>query len=90
MIPSVAEFARLAIVTSNERAGFEATQVTEAAGLKIEAAVRRFGARFISVEYHAYQSPWTELEETLSGQIEFIGDELCGLSLHCEGQVTWV
>jgi len=90
MIPSVAEFARLASVTSKERAGFEATQVTEAAGLKIEAAVRRFGARFISVEYHAYQSPWTELEETLSGQIEFIGDELCGLSLHCEGQVTWV
>ena len=90
MISSVAEFARLASAASKERIGFEATQVTESNGLRIEAAVRRHGSRSIHIEYLVYQSSWTELEETLSGQVEFIGDELCGLVLHCEGQATWV
>jgi len=87
---SVAEFARLASAASKERVGFEATQVTEGNGLRIEAAVRRHGSRSIHIEYKAYQSSWSELEETLSGQVEFVGDELCGFVLHCEGQVTWI
>ena len=90
MISSVAEFARLASTASKERIGFEATQVTESNGLRIEAAVRRYGSRSIHIEYLVYQCSWTELEETLSGQVEFIGDELCGFVLHCEGQATWV
>ena len=90
MTISVAEFARLASAASKEHAGFEVTQVVEFAGLRIEAVVRRAGFRSTHVEYKTYQSPWIELEETLSGQIEFIGDELCGFSLHCEGQATWV
>jgi len=90
MTPSVSEFARLASAASRQRVGFEATQITESSGLRIEAMVRRLGSRSIHAEYRTYQSPWTELEETLSGQVEFIGDELCGFGLHCEGQLTWV
>jgi len=90
MISSVAEFARWASAASKERVGFEAIQVTESSGLQIEAVVRRHGSRSIHIEYQVYQSSWTELEETLSGQVEFVGDELCGFVLHCEGQVTWV
>lgn len=90
MTPSVSEFARLSVAASRERVGFEATQITESNGLRIEAMVRRLGSRSIHAEYRTYQSPWTELEETLSGQVEFIGDELCGFGLHCEGQVTWI
>ena len=87
---SVAEFARLASAASKGRVGFEATQVTDSNGLRIEASVRRHGSRSIHIEYQVYQSSWTELEEALSGHVEFIGDELCDLVLHCEGQVTWV
>ena len=87
---SVAEFARLASAASKERVGFEATQVTESNGLRIEAAVRKHGSHSIHIEYQVYQSAWTDLEETLSGQVEFVGDELCGFVLRCEGQVTWV
>jgi hypothetical protein len=90
MIPSVAEFARSASIASKGRAGFEATQVTESDSLRIEAVIRRVGLRSIHVEYKSYQSPWTELEEVLSGQVEFIGAELCGFTLHCDGHVTWV
>jgi len=90
MTSSVSEFARLASAASRGRIGFEATQITESSGLRIELTVRRLGARSIHAEYRTYRSPWTELEETLFGQVEFIGDELCGFGLHCEGQVTWV
>ncbi len=90
MIPSVAEFARLASTTSKERAGFKSTQVIESNGLRVEAVVRRLGSRSIHVEYRTYQSPWTELEEALSGQIEFVGDELCGFTFNCEGNATWI
>lgn len=90
MTLSVGEFARLASVATSAREGFEATQVVESSGLRIEAVVRRFGLRSIHVEYKVYQNPWTELEETLSGQVEFIGDELCGFGLHYDGQGTWV
>ena len=90
MISSVVEFSRLASTASQERAGFEATQVTESNGLQIEVGIRSHGSRSIHVEYRVYHSSWAQLEETLSGQVEFIGDELCGFVLHCEGQVTWV
>lgn len=90
MIPSVAEFARLASSASKENTRFEATQVIEGGGLRIEAVVRRLGLRSIHVEYKTYKSPWTDLEETLSGQVEFVGDELCGFNLHCESRFTWV
>jgi len=90
MIESVAEFSRLASAASKKRAGFQVTQVTECDGLRIEAAVRRAGPRSIRVEYRTYQNPWTELEETLSGQVEFTGKELCGLVIQCDGPVTWI
>lgn len=90
MIPSVAKFARLASTASEERVGFESTQVIESNELRVEAAVRWLGSRSIHVEYKIYQSPWTELEEALSGQIEFVGEELCGLTLNYEGNVTWI
>jgi outer membrane lipoprotein-sorting protein len=90
MTSSVATFAHLASSASRERAGFEATQVIESGGLRIEALVRRRELRSIHVEYKTYQSPWTELQEALSGQVEFVGDELCGLTIDCEGQTSWV
>jgi len=90
MIPSVAEFARLVSSASTARAGFEATQVIESGGLRIEAAIRRTNPRSIHVEYKTYQSPWNELEEALSGHVEYIGDEICGLGFHGDGQAMWV
>lgn len=90
MIPSVAKFARLASTAHEERAGFESTQIIESNGLRVEAIVRRIGTRSIHVEYKTYQSSWAELEEVLSGQIEFVEDELCGSTLNCESNVTWI
>ena len=90
MIPSAAEFARWVSSASTTRAGFEATQIIESGGLRIEAAIRRTNPRSIHVEYKTYQSPWNALEEALSGHVEHIGDELCGLGIHGDGQTTWV
>ncbi|MBU1049849.1 hypothetical protein KKG90_07500 [Candidatus Bipolaricaulota bacterium] len=90
MFTSVAAFAHSASMASKERAGFEATQTIESGGLRIEAFIRRQGSRFIHVEYHVYRNPWTELQEALSGHVELIGEELCGLTLDCDGQSTWV
>ena len=90
MTSSVAAFAHLAGSASREREGFEATQVIESGGLRVEAFIRRTDRRSIHVEYKTYQSPWAELQEALSGQVEFVGDELCGLALNCEGALSWV
>jgi hypothetical protein len=90
MTPSVAAFAHLASLASTERAGFEATQVIESGGLRIEAHVRRRGPRSLHIEYKTYQSPWADLQEALSGQVEFVGEELCGLTVDYDGKSTWV
>ncbi|MCK5245722.1 hypothetical protein KAR02_02415, partial [Candidatus Bipolaricaulota bacterium] len=90
MTSSVAAFAHLASSASRTRAGFESTQVIESGGLRVESFIRRSDPRLIHVEYKAYQSPWAELQEALSGQVELVGEELCGLTLDCEGQNTWV
>lgn len=90
MTSSVAAFAHLASLASKERAGFKATQVIESGGLRIEALIRRRGPRSLRIEYKAYQSPWSDLQEALSGQVELVGEELCGLTLDCDGKSTWV
>ncbi|MCK5828501.1 hypothetical protein KAH43_08275, partial [Candidatus Bipolaricaulota bacterium] len=90
MTLSVAAFANLASSASRSRAGFEASQVIETGGLRIEAHVRRRDLRNIQIEYKTYQSPWADLQEALAGQVEFVGEELCGLTINCEGTHTWV
>jgi hypothetical protein len=90
MTSSVAAFAHLASLASTERAGFEATQVIESGGLRIEAHVRRRGPRSLHMEYMTYQSPWADLQEALSGQVEFVGEELCGFTVDYDGKSTWV
>jgi len=90
MTSSVAAFANLASSASRNRAGFEASQVIETEGLRIEAHVRRRDLRTIQIEYKTYQSPWSDLQEALTGQVEFVGAELCGLTINCEGAHTWV
>ena len=90
MTSSVAAFAHLASSASRARARFESTQVIESGGLRVESFIRRSDPRLIHVEYKAYQSPWAELQEALSGQVELVGEELCGLTLDYDGQNTWV
>ena len=92
MTSSVSAFARSVAAAADERIGFTATQAIQSGPLSVEAAIRQSssGRRSLRVEYATYQNPWTELEETLTGQLEFTGDELCGLVLHRQGQTTWV
>ena len=88
MTSSAATFAHLASVASKERAGFEATQLIESGNLRVEAHIRRYTPRSMHVNYKTYQSPWTDLQEALSGQVELIGDELCASTIMCEGQTS--
>ena len=90
MIPSLSSFARAARQAHKERVGFTATQVVASDQLSIEAEVRQFGQRSTHVEFKTYQNPWTELEEALSGQVEFTGEELCGFTIYREGSCTWI
>jgi len=90
MTSSVATFAHLVSEASKERRGFEATQRIESGGLRIEARIRRHGPGSMHVDYKTYQSPWTELQEALSGQVELVGDELCACTIECERQSSWI
>ncbi|MBE0635705.1 hypothetical protein IH601_06900 [Candidatus Bipolaricaulota bacterium] len=90
MIPSVSAFVHSVSAASAARFGFSATQAIQSGPLKVEAFIRQCGHRFTRVEYSVYQNPWFELEEALSGQVEFTGDELCGLMLHRQGRTTWL
>lgn len=90
MTVSVAAFANLASSTFRSRLGFEASQVIETPGLRIEAHVRRRDLRTLEIEYKTYQSSWIDLQEALTGQVEFVGTELCGLAIHYEGAHTWI
>ncbi len=90
MPSSVATFAQLASEAFNERDGFEASQTIHSSGLRIEAHVRRLGPRSIHVEYRSYQSPWLQLQESLTGLVEFVADELCSMTLDCDGHHTWI
>ena len=87
---SIGDFIRSIHAGSREWNGFDAVQTIETTALRVEATVRCFGSNAISAEYAAYENPWAELEETLTGQIEFMGSELCGLHLDCRGASTWV
>jgi len=88
---SVGDFIRSLRARSRRWNGFHAVQTIETTALKVEATIRYFGgSNAISADYTVYENPWAELEESLTGQIEFVGSELCGLHLDCRGASTWV
>ena len=90
MTPSVSEFVRSVSAASRQRSGFTATQTIQGGQLRVEALLRQCGHRYTRVEFDTYQSPLLEMEEALSGQAEFTGDELCSLTIHKHGRTTWV
>jgi hypothetical protein len=86
----LAAFARSVAAAFDETEAFEAVEEIHGPGLKIQASIRRIGARQIHVDYTTYDCSWLTLEEVLHGQVEFVGDELCDLQLRFESRFTWV
>ena len=90
MSQSTVEFAREVAAVHRRTISFTATQRVRAGGIEIEARVRQRGPRALSLEYLAYASPLTDLEETLTGEMEYSPDEIVGLSFHVAGDSTWI
>lgn len=90
MIPSIQSFARAVHRAHIERKGFSATQTITSGQLRIDAEIRQVGHRSTALQFNTYQNPWTDLEEALSGHVEYTGDELCSVAIHREGSKTWV
>jgi outer membrane lipoprotein-sorting protein len=87
---SIPLFARSVVEACQKLSGFEATETVEAGPIHV---VARIGSRRpdgLAVEYQTYVNPLLELEEHLTGDAEYTADELVGLSLHFDGQRTWL
>jgi len=86
----IPDFARAVIEAYQSLSGFEATEAVEAGPIHVVARVglRRPGG--LTVEYQTYVNPLLALEERLTGDAEYTADELVGLSLHFDGQRTWI
>ena len=82
-------FCRDVADAARSRRGFRAVQTVTAGPIEFEARVRVHGPA-ISVEYRRYVSPLVDLEERLTGNAEFLADELVALSFQFDGQVTWL
>ena len=89
MDPSTVEFCHAAVASHREQSGFRATQRIQAGPIDVEALVRVDG-RSISVEYRRYVSPLIELEARLTGNVEYLADDLLGMSIHYDGETTWL
>jgi len=87
---SVPKFARAVAEASQKMSGFEATETVEAGAIRVVARIGFRRPEQIAVEYQTYVSPILELEERLTGDVEYTPGELVGLSLHSEGQRTWL
>jgi len=87
---SIGSFIRSVRSASRNWSGFQATQTIETAGTRVEADIRRLSRGAISIRYAAYESSWIQLEEVLTGDVEFVGEELCGLQLDSHDAFTWI
>ncbi len=87
---SVGRFIQSVRSASREWNGFQATQTIETTDMRVEADIRQRTHGDVSVRYAAYECPWIQLEEALTGHVEFVGEELCSLQLDSHGTFTWI
>ena len=87
---SIPAFARAAAEASQKLSGFEATETVEAGAIRAVARIGVHRPEQIAVEYQTYVNPLLELDERLTGDVEYTPEELVGLSLHYNGQWTWL
>ena len=87
---SVPAFARAVVDASMNLSGFEATETVEAGPIRVVARIRCHRPDRRAVEYETYIHPLLELEEKLTGDAEYTPEDLAGLSLHYDGQRTWL
>jgi len=90
MIAQPSEIARSAVAAHRQREGFEATQTVRAAGLDVVARIRQHAPHRLTVAYSEYRSPFLDLDEALTGNPEFTGEDLVGLSFITDGKNTWI
>jgi len=83
-------FARAVVEACQKLSGFEATETVEAGPIHVVARIGFHRPDSLAVEYQTYVNPLLELEERLTGDAEYTADELVGLSLHFDGQRTWL
>ena len=83
-------FARTVVEAYRKLSGFEATETVEAGSIRVVARIGFHPPDNLAVEYQTYVNPLLELEERLTGDAEYSAEELVGLSLHFDGQRTWL
>ena len=83
-------FARTIVEAYRNLSGFEATETVEAEPIHVVARIAFHRPDNLAVEYQTYVNPLLELEERLTGNTEYTANELVGLSLHFDGQRTWL
>jgi outer membrane lipoprotein-sorting protein len=86
----IPDLARAVVEACRKLSGFEATEAVEAGPIRVVARIGFRRPDDLTVEYQTYVNPLLELEERLTGDAEYTADELVGLSLHFDGQRTWV
>lgn len=86
----ISVFARTVVEAYQKLSGFEATETVEAGPIRVVARIGFHRPDDLAVEYQTYVNPLLELEERLTGDAEYTADELVGLSLHFDGQRTWL
>ena len=87
--PSASSFAHDVAAACRTFVAFDATETIEAGPIAATLQIRLHRPSSITVEYQSYTNPLLDLEEHLTGDAEFIGEEIVGLSLHYDGQRTW-
>lgn len=82
-------FARAIVAAWRQLVGFEATETLEAGPIRVAARVAFHRPDHLAVEYQTYENPLLELEDRLTGNVEYTPADLVGLSLHFDGRRIW-
>ncbi len=90
MSTHLVSFAQTVQSTWKRCAGFHGVQTVQAGDIEVKASIRCIGSRSLQVEYHNIQTPWAEVESTLSSLLELTSEELLELSFHHDGYDTWL
>ncbi len=68
---------------------FSAVQTVEAGDVRMTASVA-IDRSFVSVEYQSYADPFSKLQESLLGNIEYTAEDMPNLRATYDGKTTWV
>lgn len=86
MTHPAAELARAAADSFRDLAGFEATQTIHAGPINVSARIRSRRPDCCSAEFTAYTSPLLDAEDRLAHGVEFLPEELVGMTLVHDGR----